>query len=154
QLMDVTLNVQPFAVPRMQASNTLYFAGAAMFEFDGTFGVEHGTLLYPENVTTAQSAGGSLTTLATYSYRVYYEVLNAQGVVWRSTALPFNITLTGTNQTVTVTAPTLAHTQRKASSGASDTVVSIVVYRTQANPSATPVYYRVSNPSPAVTGTN
>lgn len=152
-IMDVTLDFTAGAFSRTEVAGALYMAGAVALEYDGFNCHEQGFLLYPEAVTLAQGAGGSLTALATYSYRVYYEYLNAQGQRELSTALPFNITLTGANGTVTVTVPTLTATMKDDQS-ASGRAVSLVVFRTAANPSTTPIYYRVSNPSPAVTGTN
>lgn len=148
-IWDCTLAFGANAIPRAVVGNALYFAGGILAEYDGTNICEHGFLLFPENVSIAQGGGGSLTLLATYSYRVYFEFLNALGQRELSTALTFNVTLTGGNQTATLTIPTLAHTMK----GSLAQRCAIVVYRTTANPPPTgAVYYRVSNPNPSTNG--
>lgn len=138
------------AWPMAVAQDVLYVPGGCLGAYDGTYAGEAGFLLFPENVTPSQSAGGSLTALATYSYKVFLEWMNAQGQREMSTtAGAFSITLTGGNQTVQLVIPTLAHTNKGVIVGAKP--IGVVVFRTLADQE---IFHRVSNPSVAVTGTN
>lgn len=158
QVIDCTLDLSVTGYQMATVGNVLYVAGGFLGEYDGTAAAEAGFLLYPEGVTAAQGAGGLLTLLGTVSYRVYYEYINAQGQRELSTtATSVTITLTGANQTVTLTIPTLAHSMKVIRSATvagavAPACVGIVVFRTLANQSL--VYYRVSDPNIATVGAN
>lgn len=90
-----------------QAGRTLYIAGAQLWSYDGQELVEAGFHTGPEP-TYAQSAGGALTALGSYSYRVDLCHRNAQNEEVRSLSiLSDTIELTGGNQTITLTIPTV-----------------------------------------------
>lgn len=112
----------------------LHIVGGALWAYDGNAPVEHGFHLFPENLSAAQSTSGSLTQLATYGYAAVYEWVDAKGQLHRSAAGYLSVTLTGANDDVTLTIPTLRLT---AKSG-----VSIAIYRTEADGT---VYYRISS---------
>ena len=117
--------------------------GGVTGSYDGKSVVEHGFHLFPENITLAQSVGGSLTLLGTYSYRVVYMWTDNLGRLHRSAPSPaVAITLTGGNNQVTLTIPTLRLTQ-KASIGDRTDVV-IAVFRTE---NSQVNYYRASSPT-------
>lgn len=90
-----------------QAGRSLYIAGAQLWSYDGSELVEAGFHLGPEP-TYAQAAGGALTALGTYSYRVDVCHRNAQNEEVRSLSiLSDSIELTGGNQTINLTIPTV-----------------------------------------------
>ena len=63
-----------------------------------------GLMSPPPQMTVAQSAGGSLTALGTYQWCHVIEIENQFGEVWRSPpSVPVSATLTGGNQTATLT---------------------------------------------------
>jgi hypothetical protein len=127
-----------------------YIQSGVLWEYDGAQLVEQGFHVYPEGITATDGAGGSLTLLASYSYRVYYEWINARGERQRSTtATILTDATTGANQRITLTIPTLTHSLK-------GTDVSIVVYRSESDPNlvgGAPMY-RVSSPDPTATGSN
>lgn len=128
----------------VDAGGALYTTGGQLTAFDGTNAVESGFHLFPEGVTSANNGAGNLTAAGVYGYRVYYEWYTAAGERFKSLAISFNHTVSGTAQTVRLTIPTLTHTCK--------TAVSIAVYRTEANSGT--LFYRVSGNNPAVGGTN
>jgi hypothetical protein len=123
---------------RGEIAGTMHTSGGLLYMYDGSSAVEHGFLYYPYNVTASQAtASGLLTVGGTYSYAVTYEWMDAQGQVHRSAPGFLNgtsITLTGGNNTVTLTIPTLRCTQK--------INVQITVWRTLNNGS---VYSQVNN---------
>lgn len=86
----------------IQAGRSAYIAGAQVWSYDGHELTEAGFHLAPEFLL-AQSNGGALTALGTYSYRVDLCYRNAQNEEIRSHSYISQITLTGTNKTVTLT---------------------------------------------------
>lgn len=121
-----------------------YMTGGLLWQYDGANPVESGFLLYPENITKAESSGGSLTTTGVYSYRVYFEWVNAQGEREQSTtAAVVSHTLTGSHTKITLTIPTLAHTNKPG--------VRYAIYRTT---NAGSVYYRCSSVDPSAASPN
>lgn len=105
-----------------------YILGGLLGSYDGQSVVEHGFNLYPENVSAAQGTGGSLTALGTYQYRVVYQWTDAKGQLHRSAPSdPLTVVLTGVNNRVTLTIPTLRLTEKKGAR----TNVEIVVFRTE-----------------------
>lgn len=132
----------------VDVGQALYVSGAQLGAFDGTSLVESGFHLFPEGVTSANNGAGNLTANAVYVYKVYYEWYNASGERYKSLAIPFTHTVSGTNQTVRLTIPTLTHT-RKHGSGSS---VAIKVYRSTANQAT--LCYLVSSNDPSAAGAN
>lgn len=106
--------------------NQLVTVGGVVQSYDRNSFVELNYHLYPENISaTASTADGELTLEATYQYRVIFVWTDAAGNVHESRpSTPVEITLTGSENTVELTIPTLRLTSK--SSG-----VRIDVYRTQ-----------------------
>jgi len=115
-------------------------AGGVIGSYDSQSVVEHGFHLFPENVSLAQSTGGDLTLLGTYSYQVVWYWTDNHGRLHRSApSLPVQIVLTGSNNRVTLTIPTLRLTQKTGNR----TNVVIAVFRTETLGTN---YYRASHP--------
>ncbi len=118
-----------------------HIVGGVVQMFDGISVVEHGFHLFPENVTLAESAGGSLTATGVYNYKVVFEWYDRFGQIHRSAPSPaVQFTLTGVNNRITVTVPTLRLTQKHTNRAG----VIIHVYRTE---NAGTIYYRASSAS-------
>lgn len=119
-------------------SDNLLFVGGILQSYDGVSVSEQNFHIYPEGVTAAQSTtmGGQLTTTAQYQYQVVYSWTNRLGQIQYSTPSPtITVQLTSTNNTVTLTIPTLRLTAKQG--------VVIQIYRTIANGgnSGNPVFY-------------
>ena len=122
-----------------QLGGNSHIIGGVLSTYDGQSVVEHGFHLFPENVSASQTTGGSLTLLGTYSYKVCYEWTDAKGQIHRSAPSPaVQIVLTGGNNRVTVTVPTLRITEKRGTR----TPVNVVLYRTE---SLGTTYYRSSS---------
>lgn len=111
---------------------------------EGTFNVlaEAGFFLFPETPTLAQNAGaGNLTLLGAYQYLAVYSFTDAKGQNHRSAPSAIaSVTMTGANQRVDVTVPTLRVSAKiGAFAGAGN--LGIEIYRTQASGT---VFYRIS----------
>lgn len=117
--------------------------GGVTGSYDGQSIVEHGFHLFPEDISLVETGGGSLTVLGTYSYRVAYQWTDNLGRIHRSAPSPaVAITLTGSNNNVIVTVPTLRLTQKRTLDDRTNVV--IVVYRTE---NSQVNYYRASSPT-------
>lgn len=124
------------------AGNSLIVGGIVQ-GYDAQSAVEQGFHLFPENAQLAQGVGGALTALGTYSYKICYEWVDNKGQVHRSApSTPQQIILTGGNNRVTLTIPTLRLTQKKSATPRSE--VMIVVYRTATLGN---VYYQATSPT-------
>jgi hypothetical protein len=120
----------------------LYLSGAMTWQFDGIDIAENGFLHTPgmtggSTSYVTQGTTGSLDQGGTYRYRIYYEYtdyLNRRA----QSGFPyeFEVTLTSTNDDITITIPTLQWTRRPADG------VRIAVYRTENNGE---VFYRVDS---------
>jgi hypothetical protein len=126
----------------VEANGLLSISGGVPCSYDGVLANEYAFHYFPDTsrISLAAAAGGSLTASGVYGYRVVYETRDANGLIIQSAASSaVTITLSGGNQTVNITVPTLTITQRdpNISNGGS---VQIVVYRTVAGGSS---YYRV-----------
>ena len=147
--VDYDYTIKPKAV---QFGKSAYISAGILYQYDGANLVEQGFHQFPQlrrtNLTPSTSTG-NLTVAAQYSYRVYYEWYNAAGERQRSSSIPITDTLSGTENTMQLTIPTLTMT-RKGSE------VSIVVYRTTANSNVVggAPFYRCSDPDPASSGSN
>lgn len=157
----------------VEVEKVLYLGGSMLWAYDGESITEAAPLMFPDmlaDVPTATSpnspdiaqstVGGSrLDTTASYSYRVFYVWTRRNGSKVRSAAWTVTETLTGGNDTLTLTIPTLAHTLRRDDAtepdGAPYTDVVIEVYRTEGNPTSPAIYYKVSGEDPGtITGNN
>ncbi len=159
-----TFNPLP-SVHYAEAGGTCYLSGSALWAYDGQSLTEANLFMYPDmDLTVAgstdiaeSSASGGLTEDAQYSYRVFYEVLRANGERVRSAALVISKTFTTSsgNDTMTLTVPTLGHTRWRNDLDIDEEPanVAIVAYRTIGN-DTTGLYYRITDASPAVTGVN
>lgn len=132
------------------AGQALYITNGMLNTFDGVSVVEAGFHTFPEGIVTANQGAGNLLASAVYNYRVYYEWYNAAGERFRSLAIPIQHTVSGTNQIVRLTIPTLRHTKKLAAGTLPG--AAIVVYRTEGNKNV--LYYRVTSNNPSATGTN
>jgi hypothetical protein len=131
-----------------ESGGATYISAGLLYQYDGVSPVESGFLLFPENVLLAGSNGsGTLTVSTTYSYRLYWEWTNASGERERSAALPYAVTMGASDDTVTITVPSLWHTLK----AGPRSNVALVVYRTEGNGT---VYRRCSSTDPTATGAN
>lgn len=134
-----------FAAVRKTAETggSLYLPGAWLWQWDGQRIYEHGFSMYPVNVPTpsAASGGAAFTTGQTHSYKVVYERRTAAGEVERSapSAAVVATYTTTTGDTATVTVPTYV------TGNQNDEDVYIVIYRTEVNPGADSLYYRLTS---------
>jgi hypothetical protein len=97
-----------------QLGRSLYIGGACPYRYDGDTMAEAGWHYAPDEVTAAEGTTGSLTLLGTYLYIVLYEEIDAQGEIHRGPAsVGTAITLTGANDSVTLTLPTYRITSRR-----------------------------------------
>lgn len=140
-----------------QIDRTSYLGGGFVWQYDGISPVESGFHLFPANITATPSNGTGSIPIAgatgTYYYVIYYEWTNARGERERSTfgaEVRCTLTAASGHDTVTLSIPTLSFTQKR---GARRNV-SIVVYRTEENPTADSPRYRVSSPDPTASGNN
>lgn len=122
----------------VEFKNTLHIAGGIMKMYDGSSVVEHGFLIYPEDLVDGGTAttGGSISD-GTYEYIAVYAWADSNGITHRSaTSVSKQITLSGgtTTQTQTITIPTLRLTEKE------DVIVEL--YRTEDSGT---VFYMVSD---------
>lgn len=91
----------------------LYFPGGVVNVYDGHRISEAGTHLFPSGTTVTPIAGGSMTLLGTYLYRITYSWYNARGERYQSApSVPIPVTMTGANQTARLTIPLLRMGER------------------------------------------
>ena len=94
----------PVLGPCRSFGENLLIPGASPRIYDGVYTTEAGHHLAPEISGLAQSAGGALTALATYSVTSVFFYVDSRGQVHESKpAAPSSITLTGGNQTISWT---------------------------------------------------
>ena len=129
---ELTFNVNPVG---KTLGRNYHIAGGSLFAYDGVTVFEHGFYLFPEDITKAAGAGGSLAA-GTYSFRVLYEWTDGQGQLHRSAPSITVSQAAASSDKVTLTVPTLRITNRDATS------VKIVVYMAAIGLST--VYYRKS----------
>jgi hypothetical protein len=141
---DVTYRAEP-----VEYGDSTYITSGVLWQYDGQQLVEQGFHIFPEidaaTEVSVANGTGSMANNTSYSYRVYYEWYNANGERQRSsTAQVITADLGASDDTVTLTIPTLSHTQK-------GNDVSIVVYRTEGDPNIIggAPFYRVSDPDPA-----
>jgi hypothetical protein len=136
----------------VQVGPTAYLNGGFIWQYDGYSPVESGFHLFPANVTAATANNAKeIPDSGAYFYRVYYEWTNARGERERSTfGSEVRADLAAGEDEVTLTIPTLSFTGKRGDRRD----VSIVVYRTEKNPTADSPFYRVSSPDPTSTSDN
>ena len=125
-----------------QLADNALIVGGVVQSYDSAGAVEHGFHLFPEDVTGVASNGaGALTSSKSYGYCVTYEWTDNKGQVHRSApSIPITVTTGASDDTVTLTIPTLRLTQKKSPRSP----VNIVVYRTVGDGT---VYYQASSPT-------
>lgn len=156
RMIRYTLGTQPSTAV---FGDSLYIASGNLIQYDGAKFIETGFHWYPDpTVMSVTQAAGGITAANndTWSYRIYYERQNAQGLLERSTAIPVTFTAKTSpsgnyqfeagNKKRTITIPTLTTTM--------DPDVRIAVYRTEKNPTTGALYYRVSSYDTGTSGDN
>lgn len=150
-IQEVSLNFDDeFICDSAQLGNNLLITSGYLQCYDGVSIFEAGFHVYPDHVTSAVSnvGGTALTTPGTYQYAIVYEWVDSRGQIHRSAPSFITVSLSGGNNKVTLTIPTLHLTDRR--SPRADVV--IAVYRTI---SAGTLFYKVSSTNPTATsGTN
>ena len=136
----------------VQVDRTAYIGGGFVWQYDGISAVESGFHLFPANVTAATANNAKeIPDNGAYFYRIYYEWTNARGERERSTfGAEVRADLGAGEDEVTLTIPTLSFTGKRGTRRD----VSIVVYRTEKDPTADSPFYRVSSPDPTAAGDN
>lgn len=129
RLYDLDFN-DPNAWQTTQLGRGLYISGACLQHYDGDRVAEADFACAPDSsagaVVPLQLTGGNLTLLGTYDYQFVYEEVDGQGELHRGpTSVPAVVTLTGSNNLVGFTIPTLTLTAKRR--------VRIGVFRSVAN---------------------
>lgn len=140
----------------LEVGESLYMAGGLLQHYDGVSFVEAGFLRYVESDTIglAQSTvgGTKLTLLGQYYYRVIPEWVNSRGEREQGTdSGPLaTFTLTGGNDTITLTIPTLMMTRKRRTNAVASNHHTArnelvwAIYRTGPNPaSRSAPFYRI-----------
>lgn len=132
-----------------QLGRGLYLAGSLPQHYDGLRWAESDFHCAPDTasgtIASVQGTGGSLTLLGAYEYKFLYEEIDAQGEIHPGCVSPGTlITLTGSNNKVTLTVPTYRLTSKER--------VRISVFRSVANQTGAPdqiEFFRVSSVDPS-----
>jgi hypothetical protein len=139
----LSLKIFAFNDPALDAPNEahgcLWTPGGILHCFDGVRYHEHTWHTYPEGLSVAYSnvGGNGLVAGAVYNWIAVYRWINAQGQIVRSVpSAPLQSTVTGGNNTATVTIPNARLTSIH------DVTPQIELYRTAALGTA---YFRVGN---------
>jgi hypothetical protein len=129
-----------------QLGRSLYIGSACPYRYDGDSIAEAGWHYAADDIATpSQGTSGALTALGSYLYRVIYEEIDAQGEVHRGPeSVGTAVTLTGSNDSVTLAIPTYRITSRRR--------VRIGVFRSLQGDDSQ--LYRVSSLDPSATGAN
>ena len=137
-----------FICDSAQLGSNLQITSGYLQCYDGVSIFESGFHIYPDHITPAYSnvGGTALTTPGSYQYAVVYEWSDNQGQIHRSAPNRVKATLSGGNNKVTLTIPTLHITDRRNGRAA----VVIAIYRTT---NAGVLFYKV-NSQTVTTGTN
>ncbi len=122
-----------------EIAGALHITGGLLWMYDGSFPVEQGFNLWPENVEVSTATTGGLITAQQYFYQFCYEWTDTHGNIHRSApSIPVSVTTTGSTSENTINVPTLRMTQKQN--------VRLVGYRWSA---AQQVYYQftsITNP--------
>lgn len=129
-----TIFFTPNTIDNKVLGQNLNIAGGYLKLYDGSPTVfEQGFHLYPEKpvLTPSTTMDGSLTITGSYAYVICWEWWDNQGQIYRSEqSVPAEITLTGMDNTVTVTVRTLSITNKETRFGNTRTPVTMAVFRT------------------------
>lgn len=139
-----------------EAGAAKFGTGLALWRADQQNVVEQGFLFYPENTTAVGSQTGGALAIGGREYIVVAEWTNANGEREQSSGIPLSVTLTGSQDTATLTIQSLTLTNKNKRSLQSQGDISLAVYRTT-NGDATAgddgtLFYRCSSPDPATAG--
>jgi hypothetical protein len=142
----------------VQSGGCAYFNGAQVWKYDSQNIVESGIGIFPEDFTAAVSTvvGSFLEAGEKYWYRVYATWINARGEKERSEcAATIQTNLGGGgNNVVTLTIPTITHTNKKVWYGFGREI-NFEIYRTVGTPTGNEPFYKVSSDDPTdITGPN
>lgn len=134
-VMQETIDFTETGLLAAEVASNLHIAGGYLAQYDGATFVEHGFHLFPEPPTLVASNGAGSIANGTYQYVTVFEWSDNFGQIHRSApSEAVTIVVSGTDDTVTVTIPTLRVTAK--------TNVSLAVYRTVTTGS---IFYRVTS---------
>lgn len=142
-LASFELGTQPKSI---EIGGSAYATGGMLWQYDGVKIREQGFNVWPEDIQA--SASNSVGTIGdgTYFYSVTYEWTDAAGQVHRSApSVPLEVSVSGPQDTVTLSIPTLRQTYKVGANKAR-----IVIYRWSTNQQ---IYYQVTNVN-NITGAN
>jgi len=129
-----------------ELGDVLYMNGGMLWQYDGRKPVESGFHIYPEHFTgevVEESETDDEILTGTYAYKVYFEWTNARGQRERSTvAGPITVTVDEPDSPARI----MLTIRPLPMTGKED--VSIVVYRTEKDPTFDSPFYRVSDIDP------
>lgn len=126
-----------------------YVSGGILCESDAQRCVEVGFLHPPPTVNIAQSQGaGLLTANGSYTYYVMYQWTDAKGQIQRSASAIGSFTLTGANNTLTLTISALALTLKQNAANGFSPAVGVQIYRNTAGGST---FYQLLSDAAALT---
>lgn len=126
-----------------QLGNNLLVVGGVLNMYDGQSLVEHGFLLYPENVSVAAVGSGGSLAAGDYQVFIVYEWTDNFGQIHRSRPSVAETVTVVINGSITVTAPTLRLTRKD---GTNRSNISIVGYVTEANGTIAYRFTSISSP--------
>lgn len=119
-----------------EVNDDFLIGGGILRSYDGQSTTEYGFHLFPEGVTVAETTGGSITTTTgPYSIQAIYEWTDARGVRFQSApSIAQTITMTGSNDRIQVTIPTLRITDKSGDTSLVERApVKIRVFMTEAS---------------------
>lgn len=109
----LTLTFNSTASNGREYADSLYVCGGILGAFDGSVFAEEGFHVYPEAPVVNQGGGGSMTALAEYEVCQVFRYTDNNGRLHRSNpSVPTIVTLTGSNQSISVVGKTLKLTGR------------------------------------------
>ena len=137
------------AITTTEVNNNLLIGGGILRSYDGQSATEYGFHLYPEDVSIAEATGGSIpTTTGPYLIQVVYEWTDARGVRFQSApSIAQTITLTGSNNRIQVTVPSLRITDKNSDTSLTDrSAIKIRVFMSEASGTILHFATEVDNP--------
>lgn len=137
------------AITTTEVNNNLLIGGGILRSYDGQSATEYGFHLYPEGVSIAETTGGSIpTTSGPYLIQVVYEWTDARGVRFQSApSIAQTITMTGSNNRIQVTVPSLRITDKSSDTSLTDrSAIKIRVFMSEASGTILHFATEVDNP--------
>ena len=132
-----TFDINDLSLINTEIGGSLNIVGGILWQYDGVKPVEHGFLVWPEDVDVETDASGGNILAGNYYYVATYEWTDASGRLHRSApSVPFNIETTGSTSTNTISIPTLRLTYKT-----DPNPVRIVIYRWSV---AQQTYYQIT----------